>query len=532
MRKFSVRLTNEQWGWLFVAGLAFCGGLQLLRGFVALFGPVSTDYSEMMVAGMARQWLDSGRLAFSYTPPDAPYGMPGVQYPPLFIGLTAVLMKASGLGAVLAARLLAWAAYAAAGAMVGLLVWRETAHKKLAVYAACFPFTFWSVLIFINGARPDPLALFLSLLAVYIYRGGRERQNPALIKLVIVALTLALAFYAKQTYLAAAAAIFFDLALARGRRRYALFFGGAYAGLGLIGLGICQVASEGQFVGIFEPGRAGRFIFHLAPAMLGFFLLDHAPLIILAGLALGWQWRRGQLFWPLYAFFATLACSSIVKDGAVDYYFNEVAYLLSVQAALGIMRFHSVAFSRQLLVGSPQISGSSPPVKAIIEEREAAAANTFTKVFPQIRPSPAIVNGLLAVQLVIAIGMLVGWNQGRDNDSFGRVDQEARAIVEQYQQSGKPALIFQNNLLLDTNQVNLIGDYFIYWILIGNGQRDIGPLQRDLENRRYELILVGSPEFRRWPPALNRPLEAGYNLRILAGSDGRPLYWLYQRKPE
>ncbi len=152
--------------------LAGCGAFQLIRGFSALFSPVSTDYSEMMVAGMAQQLFQTGNLEFIYAPPAAPYGMPGVQYPPLFIGLTSLLIFFSGLGPVLAARLLAWGFYAAAGGMVGLLIYRETGQRAVALCGAFFPFTFWSVLIFINGARPDPLALFLSLSGVLVYRRG------------------------------------------------------------------------------------------------------------------------------------------------------------------------------------------------------------------------------------------------------------------------------------------------------------------------------------------------------------------------
>jgi hypothetical protein len=531
------------------AGLAFFGGLELVRGFTALFAPVSNDYSEMMVAGMAEQLRLTGKLEYIYAPPAAPYQMPGVQYPPLFIALTTLLMILTGVGPVLASRLLAWGGYALAGMLVGLLVQRETGDKRLAFCSAFFPFTFWSVLIFINGARPDPLALLLSLFAVYLYRSrphfalanslpvseiqdtysgkrvgqgnptptkfypnqkiGRELEeevaqgNPAptkfyrffgrvrisrarLLRLALVAFVLVLAFYSKQTYLAAAAAIFFHLLLTRGRRGQAFFFGALYGLLGIIGFILCQVLSNNSFAGIFDPARAGRFIFHLAPAMVGYFVLDHAPLIILALVVLVWQWRRGQRFWPIYLFFATLACASIVKDGAVDYYFNEVAYLLAVQVGIGLFLLQQARLKRSLVA-------------------------------------------LTGVQVVIAAGMFLAWNQWKDNDNFGAIYREAGQIMREYQQSGRPALVWQNNFLIDTGHTELIGDYFIYWILLGNNHRDMTPLLNDLQNQRYEMILVGSPEFRRWPPVLEQAVDRNYNLRILSGQDGRPLYWLYTR---
>lgn len=487
-------------------GLAFFGALELLRGFTALFAPVSNDYSEMMVAGMAQQLRLTGRLEYIYAPPNAPYLMPGVQYPPVFMALTALLIRFGGLEAVLASRLLAWSAYAASGGLVGLLVWQETRHKWASLCAAFFPFTFWSVLIFINGARPDPLALLLSLLGVYLYRRGSPplfsagpppKAGISLARLALVAFILALAFYSKQTYLAAGAAIFIDLLLTRGKRLQALFFGAIYGGFALVGLLLCQVLSNGTFAGIFEPERAGRFIFHLAPAMVGFFLLDHAPLIIIAVAVVVWQWRQGHKFWALYLFFAAVTCASIVKDGAVDYYFNEVAYLLSVQVGLALA----------LVLPSK----AAPPAKiAAISRRQSS-----------------IFAALLALQVIIAAGMFVAWNQWRDNDNFGDIYKEAQALVREYRQSGRPALIWQNNFLIETNQTELIGDYFIYWILLGNGHRDMQPLLADLQARRYEMIMVGSPEFRRWPPMLEQALEQNYKARILAGKDGRQLYWIY-----
>ena len=508
--KLKITLTKERLALLVGAGLAFFGALQLVRGFTALFAPVSNDYSEMMVAGMAQQLWATGRLEYIYAPPAAPYGLPGVQYPPLFIALTSLLIKLSGLGAVLVARLLSWSGYAAAGGMVGLLVWRETNHRRIALCAAFFPFTFWSVLIFINGARPDPLALLLSLLAVYLYRGGSSfvpvsagltkqtsygKIEPG--KLAVVALVLVLAFYSKQTYLAAGAAIFFDLLLTSGRRLQALFFAGCYAVLALFGLILCQVLSNGAFAGIFEPERAGRFIFHLAPAMVGFFLRDHAPLIGVALVALFWQWRQRQRFWSLYLFFAALACSSIVKDGAVDYYFNEVAYLLSIQVGLALVLF--------------------------LDFKPSPTQNPKSKI-------QNLILALVGLQALVAAGMFVVWNQWRDNDNFSEIYSQTQALVREYQQSGKPALIWQNNFLIETNQTDLIGDYFIYWILLGNGHRAIYPFLSDLETGRYDLILVGSPEFRRWPPVLDAALQEHYKLELLSGKDGSPLYWLYTRR--
>jgi hypothetical protein len=140
--------------------------------------------------------------------------------------------------------------------------------------------------------------------------------------------------------------------------------------------------------------------------MVGFFLLDHAPLIIIALVALVWQWRQGRRFWPLYIFFATLACASNVKDGAVDYYFNEVAYLLAAQVGIALALWFKVQSSRFKVQGSK--------------------FNTPTGVSVQSSRFSSLIIVLLGLQVVIAAGMFVAWNQWRDNEKKGQKNHQAQ----------------------------------------------------------------------------------------------------------
>lgn len=551
--------------WL-AAGLALGGAAELIRGFAALFDPLTLDYSEMIVAGMARQLSRTSSLAAIYAPLTTPYALPGVQYPPLFIWLNLLLLKLTGLPPLLSTRLLAWTAYAGSGFLVGGLVWQETRQRWAAVVAAGLPFCFWSVIIFINAARPDPLALFFSLLAAFFYRrmgksnslskdrsdqttmklechsergtseesvaenlrgaefnilatdaagyplGGRasipgtpsvptRRDNePAfvqigvgsvsvkahLLKLFAIALLCALAFLSKQTYLAIGAAIFFDLMLTRGRRRAALFFGLTLVALLVGGILLVNTLADGTFVGIFDPARAARFIFDKVPGFVGFFVLDHSPLFLIAGASMVWQLRRGEKFWPLYTLFATLACAAIVKDGAVDYYFNELAYVLSVNVGLAL-------------------AGNST---------EPRAKNWLTAA--------------IGVQMLIAVAMFGAWGQGRAFDNFRQAYSEGVTLVQTAQAQNRPVLIFADNLLLATNHTDLIGDYFIYSILVENKRRDPQPLVSDLERGYYDFVI--GEEFFRWPQVFQTALDKYYTLHYLDGQDGRHLFRLYLRK--
>jgi hypothetical protein len=477
--------------------LALLALLQLGRAFTALFSPVVIDYCEMMVGGAIAQLQASHDLSAIYAPPAAPYGMPGVQYPPLFIWLGAIL---PGLPTVLAERLLAWSLYVGAGALVGLNVWQETHQKWAALVAAIIPFCFWSVIIFVHTARVDPLALFLSLLAAYIYRRQTRAGSPSLPELALVALLCALAFFSKQTYLAVSAAIFFDLGLKGWRNpkssiQSALSFSLLWLGWVGLGFGLFGWLSGGEFFGIYDAARAGSFILQLVPGFVGFFVLDHLPLLILAGIALRRQWQQGEYFWPLYSLFAALACVTIIKDGAVDYYFNELAYTLAVAVGLQL---------------ATVLAGDSHKQKA-----------------PGFKLNGTTV--LLGVQTLVALGMFLGWSHWKDYDNNRRAYEEGLALVRTTQaedaSSSRPSLILVNSFLLETDRADQIGDYFIYSVLLKNGKRDMRPLVSDLEAERYRLIMT--EEFNRWPPEVEAAFANHYNKRIIVGEAGRKIYWIF-----
>ncbi len=507
--------------------------LQLGRAFTALFSPVIIDYCEMMVGGAADQLRTTGSLAAMYAPPAAPYGMPGVQYPPLFMLLVAGLTGLTGLGTILAERLLSWGLYVAAGGLVGLLVWQETRQRWAACFAACVPFCFWSVIIFVHAARVDPLALFLSLLTAYLYRRQARRATPpTLTSLAPIALLSVLAFFSKQTYLAVSAAIFFDLILTTRSysavlppsraeaRSYSLqpiagrspllqlspqssvlsplFF--AFLWLFWAGLGFALFGwwSQGELFGIYDPARAGSFILHLVPGFVGFFIVDHLPFILIAAFALRQQWRERARFWPLYTLFATLACITIIKDGAVDYYFNELAFVLSVSVGLGLA-----------YIMKPKPAATSP--KSKIQN-----LNLSTTV-------------LLGIQAIIALGMFIGWSHWRDFNDNRRAYEEGLTLVRTAQtedsRSEKPSLILVNSFLLDTGHSAQIGDYFIFSVLLKNGRRDMSPFLSDLQAGRYRLIMT--EEFNRWPAEVEAAFSLRYNRRIITGEAGRKIFWVY-----
>ena len=566
------RLDPLKWAGL---SLFVVAGLEVGRALLAAFTPIVLDYSEMIVAGATEQLRVTGSLHDIYAPPAAPYGMPGVQYPPLFILLNVALRGLSGLGSVLSERLLTWSLYLASGGLVGVIVWQETGKRRVALLTAALPFCFWNVIIFLHAGRVDPLALFFSLLAAYVYRRQSRLGPPTFRGLLLVAGLCVLAFLSKQTYLAAPAAIFLDLLLLKkpnlterwagqlaeqhpapnpymyagtdlwaqqadaptnvptptnvpglpksgttgltaakninpqpnpttilrasiypqgnplGRNLQStiynpLVFALAWLALTALALTVLGWWSGGELFGIYDPARAGSFILSRVPGFVSIFLLDHLPLLVIALVGLWRLARQGDRFWPLYTLFAALACTTIVKDGAVDYYFNELAYVLSVGVGLGL----------------------------------ATALKTGRR---------RLVTAGLAVQTLIALGMLVGWSHWRDFDMSRQAYQQGLALVRSAQtseaQGGKPALVLVDSFLLETGQPQKVADYFIYSVLLSNRRRDPTPLINDLQNERYGMIITEN--FLRWPPLVEAALANRYNLRIILGEDGRKPYWVY-----
>jgi hypothetical protein len=326
--------------------------------------------------------------------------------------------------------------------------------------------------------------------------------------LIPVSLLCVAAFYTKQTYLAVSAAIFFDLLLrvlpqalqaketndtpgkfvfnSKQVRTLAYFVGLCLLWLIVFGV-IFHFWSSGTFWGIFEPGRAGSFIFEKTPGFVSIFLFNHLPLLILAGLGLRQIGKRGRFF-ALYALFAALMCVTIVKDGAVDYYFNELSYVLSIAVALYI-------------AARPTNHQSS-----IINHQSV----------------------LVAIQIIVAIGMFVFWSQWKDFEASKKVYAENLQLVRQAQAEGRSALVYVNAFLLETGQAEKIGDYFIYFVLLKNDLRDAAPLLADLETGRYEFVMAES--FLRWQPAVDAALARRYELRTVTAADGKPLYRLYTRR--
>jgi len=465
--------------------LAFLGAIQMMRGFLALFTPLVLDYTEQML--VAGTWqLENNGIAAMYAPPGAPYDMPGIQYPPLFPVLTVLLHNIFGISLEGAVRFWSFGGYIAAAIVAGFIVkeWLPKQPLRYNYLTIFLPFCFWPVIIYMQTARVDPLALFLSLSGAWLYlRNGSVKATGFL---------FALAALTKQTYLAATIALLLNLLLARKWKKAGIFTVSYILPLG-IAYFVTNILSGGIFFNIFDPSRATRFIFHLAPGMVFFFLIDHLPILILASTGVAFLWKKEQPFLPLYALFSALSCLTIIKDGAVDYYFTELVYLASIMTCIFLQSKNTE--TRDLNAKQRKIKNYVPTL-------------------------------LIGIQCLLGAGMVIGYSQLNAADNFTEAYQAGAAVIKDAQDS----LVLADGALIANEYYNRAGDYLIYSIMLSSGKADSTLLVKDLKEKRWKQILTVTPDLYRWVAPIANALADNYEVQILRGRDSQGLYWLYTPK--
>ncbi|NWJ45590.1 MAG: hypothetical protein HXX08_06905 [Chloroflexi bacterium] len=465
--------------------LAFLGAIQMVRGFLALFTPLVLDYTEQML--VAGTWqLEKTGIAAMYAPPNTPYGMPGIQYPPLFPVLAALLHYISGMSLEGAVRFCSFGGYIAAAIVAGFIVkdWLPKQAHRYNYLTIFLPFCFWPVIIYMQTARVDPLALFLSLSGAWLYlRNGYVKTTGLL---------FALAAFTKQTYLAAPIALLLSLLLAKKWKKAGIFTAAYILPLG-IAYFATNILSDGIFFNIFDPSRAARFIFNLAPGMVFFFLLDHLPILILASAGVAFLWKKGQTFLPLYALFSALSCVTIIKDGAVDYYFTELVYLASIMTCI-------------FLQSKNKDLNPLPATRSKLK-----------------RSLPTI---LIGIQCLIGAGMVIGYSQLNAANNFTEAYQEGATVIKDTPDS----LVLADGALIANGYYDRAGDYLIYSIMLSSGKADSKLFVKDLEEKRWKQILTVTPGLYRWVEPIANALADNYEVKILRGRDGQGLYWIYTPK--
>jgi len=333
---------------LVAAAMLYSGRLPIERGFASMEFPYQMDREEGFLLVQAIQ-LARGETIY---PDLSGYPYTVGNYPPLYpavfagaIGLTGA-PPGMGLPIGRAIVMLSLITVLAALATMALREWRGFAGALLAVGLFLCN---WEVNDWVAYARVDLPAIALGMTGLAAATSGPSRRALA----GCMAL-FALAFFTKQTQLAAPAAV--AVALLWGRQwKRAAWFAGILATVSLAGVAILNVSTSGEFwrhtvlynANVYYPNQVVVWLRHLA--FFGLFkLLAAGALAVAVPVAL---WGGGEstptakapdLLVTASAFllFTALSLASVGKAGAAG------NYLLEFQAALAL--FIAVALGRLL----------------------------------------------------------------------------------------------------------------------------------------------------------------------------------------
>lgn len=301
----------------------------VVHAYAPLRSPWSRDYGEGCVLAMAQVCAERG----NYFVDLESYPFMVSNYPPVFVGLTALAQKAFG-PSLLAPRLLALVATLGLLSALHLVLRRLLGGPWPAVAMTALFVLPWFVTTWAALARVDMAALLFSIagLAVVARHGVTGRAWPALV-------LFWLAFFTRQNALLAPAALLLDLLLARDRR-LAPALAAFSLPLALL-FSVLVLATHGgawrhmvpyTAAADYEWGRMGESYVHFA--------LLSGPLLalIVAALAVvprAFAHGAGRPY-LLYFLLNLASLATIAKSGAAQNYFIEpwLATLLLAAASL------------------------------------------------------------------------------------------------------------------------------------------------------------------------------------------------------
>jgi hypothetical protein len=351
---------------------------------------------------------------------------------------------------------------AAIWALVGRAV-----QSRAAALAAVALFLTAPILAFNVGFRADFPALALALGGLYCaIRGGRW--------LILAVAMMVLAIYTKQSMIAAPAAVIVGLWW-KGERRNALLVGASYAIMVLAAGAILQVASDGWFYRHVVISNLNRWEgAHLARLWRAGFLSSLAP-FLLGLLGAGWavsRWRPGATSGGgevgrstiplLYLYFAFAMVGSLAagKVGANVNYMLEPLAGSCVAAGLACERL-----ARSAAAGHPTLGRGMIPAVLAVSLAVTAAVTAF-------------------------VWRLPSW--GSQGGARQQALEEGKAAVALVKQAPGAVLSESVGLVLVSGR-SVLFEPFEFTQMFLDGHWSQGALLRDIERRRFALIVVGRP---------------------------------------
>ncbi|MEI7554213.1 hypothetical protein [Candidatus Chlorohelix sp.] len=498
------RAFQLKWHFLFCILTTLIAGQTIVHLIINAFAPIQLDYSEGLLLGGVEQILrDPNPVALYNFKPDF-YAATVLAYPPLFPYLSALLARlmtlvpgVSGwLVPLYAMRLLSFAGLCLTAYFIYKLSRLYNPDRLVSLTAASLflgthPVIFWGGI-----GRVDALGISLILAGIYAtLKSLKAQENPGLKLLLLKPLPLFwLAFFTKQSLVAAPLALALYLFLA-GRRRQAFIFGGVYAlavGLGVLAL---SLLTEGRYLFFIAMERYTPFALD---QMLGnwiLFLLLQAPIIaVVVWLSQPIVRHQNALRLPLlWGGLAATTALTVGKTGAADYYFFEAIAALCVLAGCLIIP---------------------------------------TSAFKTGQWLWRIATGLQMIVLLVSIIPVV--YQPNNYDYLREPFQQAVSYVKQYGSANEKLFIELTGPTFAAGRSELVFDHFIFRQLARVGQRNGQLLVEDVKQHTFKMMLFGFDVLHeersgayRWPEGFEQTVRQHYRLiDTLRGSEGQDYAWI------
>jgi hypothetical protein len=532
------------WRSFLCAGTLLLAANNALHLIASAIDPLQLDYSEGLVVGGLERITHHPGLATAYSFNPAFYNTTDLAYPPVFPYLAAGLARLLGLftnfndptgtmTSLYAARALTLFGLSLSVWLIYRLIRLRHADRLVAAASAslllCFhPTIYWGVY-----ARVDALGLAFVLAGLYVIvksqKSKTSHQLPAtsfqpptvdtdpsplstqhsalstpLSSFILAILLFWLALFTKQSLVAAPLAVALYLFFA-GRRREALLFVGALAGLAGISIAALAFATNGNYLFFLTMERFTPFSIAKMFKTWGLFLALYWPLCAAAVWQARQSFRTGGsarllVIWGELAFLVSL---TVGKAGAADYYFFEIMAFIS------------------LMVGWLATPGQKRPLRA------------------------GLFRSLALLQLVALAGVGIWLDYpANDRDAVREADGQAASYVRQYAAPDKKIFAEMSGPAIAAGRPDQVFDHFIFRQLAAAGQRDGQALVQDFATKRFKLALFGydvlkydlRPDVTEpspWPPGFEKAVRDNYRLlQDIRGSDGRPYAWALVPKDE
>jgi hypothetical protein len=331
---------------LALVGFALCfAGLRLVRPGTVFY------YTEGPVLGSLAALEAAGDLSELY-PADGWVEPPVVLtlYPPVyFLSAWAADRVLGSSGTFLGLRLVSSLALAGLLALLALHSFRRRAPPAWSLALTAAVLLTPAVYRLAGAAQADPAALLLTWVGITVVldpRGPALRRGA--VPLLVSGAAFFLAFFAKQSFVAAPAAVVVALLL-EGRARPALLFASVLAGSALVGVFALDALTNGGYLANTVGALAGGAGWANLVSSLG----ETAPLQwlpILAVVLFTVRGRRRLEFTEIYVLAsALLHTAAMLKTGSSSNYFLEPTFALLLLA----------------LVRAPQATGRHAPALAL-----------------------------------------------------------------------------------------------------------------------------------------------------------------------